>query len=77
MYVANPISAILYKCEVTETDIPYKYKDEKLNINKVMKIKLLKKFDKDFMTFEKLNKYGITAIRGQRTCPEKLSKILK
>ena len=76
MYVANPISAILFKCEVTETDIPYDYADKYLQIEKVMKIKLLKKYKKDFMTFEKLNKYGITSIRGQRTCPENLSKIL-
>ena len=42
-----------------------------------MKIKLLKKYSSDFMTFEKLNKFGITAIRGQRTCPDELVKILK
>ena len=77
MYVANPISAILFKCDVTEVNIPYDYEDKNLKINKVMKIKLLKKYSSDFMTFEKLNKFGITAIRGQRTCPDELVKILK
>lgn len=77
MYVANPISAILYKCEVIDINIPYDYEDKNLKINKVMKIKLMKKYEKDFMTFEKLKKYGITTIRGQITCSEKLSKILK
>lgn len=77
LYVANPVSAILYKCEVTEINIPYKYADKNLKIEKVMKIKLLKRYNKNFMTFEKLNKYGITAIRGQRTCPEELIKVLK
>jgi hypothetical protein len=41
-----------------------------------MKIKLLKKYNKDFMTFDKLNNYGITAIRGQRSCPEDLYQAL-
>jgi len=76
MYVASPISAILYKCKVTEGNIPYEYEDKNLRINKVMKIKLLKKYDKDFMTFDKLNNYGITAIRGQRSCPEDLYQAL-
>lgn len=76
MYVASPISAILYKCMVTEVNIPYDYEDKNLRINKVMKIKLLKKYDKDFMTFDKLNNYGITAIRGQRSCPDKLYRLL-
>jgi len=77
MYVASPISAILFKCGVVEVNIPYDYEDKNLKINKVMKIKLLKKYDKDFMTFEKLNQFGITAIRGQRTCPSELVRILK
>ena len=77
IYAASPISAILYKCEVTEINIPYDYEDENLKIDKVMKIKLLKEYDKNFMTFEQLNKFGITAIRGQRSCPETISRILK
>ena len=76
IYIASPISAILYKCMVTEVNIPYEYEDKNLRINKVMKIKLLKKYDKDFMTFEKLNNYGITAIRGQRNCPDELCQVL-
>ena len=32
MYVGAPVSAILYKCKVTETDIPYRYSDENLTI---------------------------------------------
>lgn len=76
MYVASPISAIIFKCEVTEVNIPYDYEDKNLKINKVMKIKLLKKYSNDFMTFDKLNKFGITAIRGQRTCPDELCIVL-
>ena len=48
MYVASPVSAILYKCKVTETDIPYKYEDGNLTISALMKIKLLKRYKPDF-----------------------------
>lgn len=77
MYLAAPCSAIIYKCEITKVNIPYAYKDKNIKINKVMKIKLLKKYKNNFMTFKELNKYGVTAVRGQRVCPEKLSKVLK
>ena len=77
MYVSEPISAILYKCEVVENNIPYDYKDSNLIIQKVMKIKLLKEYKKDKFTFKKLNKYGIKAIRGPRSVPDDLAKDLK
>lgn len=73
LYVAVPYSAILYKCEVVEVDIPYEYKDSNLSMSKVMKIKLLERFDKDKYTFEVLNQYGIRAIRGPRSMPKELS----
>lgn len=73
LYVAAPYSAILYKCKVLEVNIPYEYEDKNLSMSKVMKIKLLKKYDKDKYTFEKLNGYGINAIRGPRSMPKELS----
>lgn len=73
LYVASPYSSILYKCKVIEVNIPYKYKDKNISMSKVMKIKLLKKFNKDAYTFEKLKNYGINSIRGPRTMPKKLS----
>lgn len=73
LYVASPYSCILYKCEVLEVGIPYEYKDSNLSMSKVMKIKLLTKFDKNQYTFETIKKYGIKAIRGPRTMPKELS----
>lgn len=74
LYAAAPISAILYKCEVLETDIPYEYKDKNVAMKKVMKIKLLKRYKQDEFTFEKLNKYGIKWVRGPRGLTDILSK---
>lgn len=76
IYVAEPYSAIMFKCVVEETNIPYKYKDKNLSINKVMKIKLIKRYSKDEFTFKKLNEYEVRAIRGPRSITSKLSKKL-
>ena len=78
IYVAAPVSAILYKCKVTETDIPYDYADKNLTIKALMKIKLIKRYNPGTFAFEVLkNKYGIFAIRGPRSVPHSLSESLK
>ena len=76
LYVAQPYSAIIYKCEAVETNIPFNHKDENLTIKKVMRIKLLKRYNEKDFTFKKLNEYGITAIRGPRSVTENLSRDL-
>ncbi|MEE3393481.1 MAG: MmcQ/YjbR family DNA-binding protein [Lachnospiraceae bacterium] len=78
MYVAAPVSAILYKCKVIDTDIPYEYQDNNLTIKALMKIKLLKRYKPDKFTFEVLKEeYGIYAIRGPRSVTNSLSAALK
>ncbi len=77
MYVAAPVSAILYKCRVLETDIPYDYQDKNLTITSLMKIELLKRYDRDKFTFPVLgDEYGIYAVRGPRGVPYSLSEAL-
>ena len=77
MYVAAPVSAILYKCRVLETDIPYDYEDKNLTIKALMKIELLRRYDRDAFTFSRLGEeYGIYAIRGPRGVPFSLSEAL-
>ncbi len=78
LYVAAPVSAILYKCKVTETDIPYQYEDGKLSIKALMKVKLQKRYMPDRFTFDILKeKYGVFAVRGPRGVPHNLSVALK
>ena len=77
MYVAAPVSAILYKCKVTEMNIPFHF-DGPVQIKELMKIKLQKRYKPDKFTFEVLgNKYGIFAVRGPRGIPNSLSEALK
>jgi len=66
LYVAEPYSKIMYKCMVTEVNIPYDYKDDNLTIKHVMKIKLLEELSNKNYTFDYLKKIGIRAIRGPR-----------
>ena len=76
LYVAQPYSAILFKCMAVETDIPYDYQDKNLSITQIMKLKLLKRYNKEEYPFETLKKYGVNAIRGPRSVTSKLSKEL-
>ena len=76
MYVGAPISAVLYKCKVTETDIPYEYKG-KVNITALMKIELQKRYEPEKFSFKRLNdEFGIFAVRGPRGIPNSLGAAL-
>lgn len=78
LYMAAPVSAILYQCRVTEVDIPYQYQDANLTITKVMKIKLLRRYDPEQFPFSRLKEeYGIYAVRGPRGVPNSLSHALR
>ncbi|MBR0135598.1 MAG: MmcQ/YjbR family DNA-binding protein [Clostridia bacterium] len=77
IYAGAPVSAILYKTEVVETDIPFDFKTKGLTITAVMRLKLLKRFDPERFTFRILNEvYGVYAVRGPRGIPEPLSRDL-
>ena len=77
MYIGSPVSAILYQCVVTKTDIPWHYEREGLTIRSLMNIRLLKRYAPDRFTIDVLNrKYGIFAVRGPRGVPHNLSKAL-
>ena len=77
MDVTIPVSAVLYKCLVTETDIPYHLKEGPVKIPHLMKIRLLKRYPPDQFTFDIWGKeYSIYAVRGSRGIPAKLSEAL-
>lgn len=68
IYVTKPCAAIMYKCEVLETCA---YGEDDL-----MNIKLIEKYLPEKYPLNKLNKYGLTSIRGARRIPEALSKVM-
>jgi predicted DNA-binding protein (MmcQ/YjbR family) len=78
IYSAAPISAILYKCKVIQTNIPYDYSKNGLTIKSLMKIKLIKRYKSDEFPFSLLKEeYGIYAVRGPRGISHSLSEALK
>ena len=78
LYVAAPVSAILYKCRVMKADIPFRFDNGEVHMKSIMRIKLLKRYKRDQFTFAVLRgKYGINAVRGPRGIPESLSEDLK
>ena len=77
MYIGLPVSAILYKCLVTKTDIPYFFQRDGLTITGLMRIRLLKRYAPEEFTFERLkNEFDIFAVRGPRGVPRSLSTAL-
>ena len=77
MYVAAPVSAVLYKCLVTKTDIPFEYEGPELTIRALMRIKLQKRYSPDRFTFDRLGEeFGVYAVRGPRGIPASLSRAL-
>lgn len=77
IYMAKPYSAILFQCEVIEINIPNDSKNNDNSISYDMKFKLLKKYDKEEWTLEKLREYGVRAIRSPRRLPKILSEELR
>lgn len=78
MYVGAPVSAVLYQCKVTKTDIPYTGQNQYLTIKALMRIRLQKRYPADRFTFEVLkSEYGIYAVRGPRGIPDTLSEALR
>lgn len=74
MYLGKPYSAILYKCEVIEVDIPADNFEKKVDKNgkpiKRMNLKRLNTYAKNEFPLSKLKALGLTSIRGARGVPD-------
>jgi predicted DNA-binding protein (MmcQ/YjbR family) len=77
LYAASPVSAVLFKCAVSEINIPCDYKKGNIDVKSLMRLKLLKKYPGDLFTFALLkSEYGVGTIRGPRGVPHRLSAAL-
>lgn len=72
LYMTAPIQAILYKCEVTETDIPYTFEDGNIKISRAMKIRLIETFAPSFLPVGRLKTHGVSSVRSPRRMPASL-----
>lgn len=71
LYSTSPDSCLLYKAEVTKTDV---MKEEG---RMLMELKRIKKFKRQDYPLEILRKNDLCYIRGPRRIPEKLENLLK
>ena len=76
MYVGAPVSAVRYKCVVTETGIPYEFSSRNVSMKRLMKMDVLKVYPADYCTFRKLNEFGVRAVRGPRRVSNTLDEYL-
>ena len=75
-FLTAPISAICYRCRVTEEDIPYSFQNAQVHMEKVMRLQMTKKYARP-LGREELRQHGITTVRGPRRMPESLLEELK
>lgn len=76
LYVTSPVKAVRYQCKVKEVDIPYADDNSNVKVQKIMKVKVLQEYDKDFCTFTKLKEFGIKVVRGPRRISKELVEYL-
>lgn len=78
LYVGAPVSAILFQCKVTQTDLLLPSRREQGALRRMMMLRLRKRYDPDRFPFALLReKYHVGAVRGPRGIPEELSRALK
>ena len=78
MYVGAPYSAILYQCEVVQTDIPFDYHDRNVSMTALMRIRLQKRYASDVFPLQRLrDEFGVYGVRGPRGVPNSLSVELR
>lgn len=72
IYIAAPVSAVRYKCEAIEVDIPYKYADENISMSRVMRLRLLETYKTKPVGMDLLRAHGVCSVRGPRSMPSGL-----
>jgi predicted DNA-binding protein (MmcQ/YjbR family) len=77
IYVAAPVSAVLYRCRAEEVNIPYAYADKNVRMSHVMKLKLLQQYDRRKFNLAFLKECGVAFIRGPRSIPDRLLNALE
>lgn len=77
LYVSAPVKAIIYRCRVMATDIPYNYQSPELKIKRVMQLQLEKEYAHDQFTFPYIKQHGVTSVQGPRHVPANLLEQLE
>ncbi|MBR6950621.1 MAG: MmcQ/YjbR family DNA-binding protein [Oscillospiraceae bacterium] len=74
LYVAAPVSAIRYKCEAVEVNIPDDYKDEHVTVKRLMRLRVLQEYADPPIGLALMREHGVTTVRGPRGMPLSLQE---
>ena len=77
LYVAAPVKAIIYRCQVTQINIPYHYQDSHLKINQLMKIRRHQEYGHDQFPLAMIRQHGVSSVQGPRHVPTELLNLLE
>ena len=70
VYLSKPYSCILYKTVIKDLDVYHEYD------GKFASVDILKKYDREDITFNKMKELGVGAVRGARRITKELSKYI-
>ncbi len=74
LYIAAPTSAIRYKCEAVEVNIPDDYKDEHVTVKRLMRLRILQEYNDPPIGLPLMREHGVTTVRGPRSMPLSLQE---
>ena len=71
VYLSKPYSCILYKSIIKEVDVYHEYE------GRFAYVDILKKYNREDITFNKMKELGVGAVRGARRITKELSNYIK
>ncbi len=66
IYSAAPVSAVRYRCQVLESNVPFEGSAPPIRIEKLIRIRVEKEYAPDICTAATLRGLGIASVRGAR-----------
>lgn len=77
IYVTAPVQAIRYVCRCLGAEIENNLYPEEPEINKLMQVELVQRFEDSFFPFEVMKELGVRAVRGPRRMTRELIEAVK
>ena len=74
VYVAAPVSAIRFKCEAVEVNIPDDYRDNHVTVKKLMRLRIEREYADPPVSLSLMREHGVTTVRGPRSMPLSLQE---
>ncbi len=77
IYQGAPVSAVMFRCLVTEADVPADYIFNGRRHTKMIRLRLLHTYDRSAFPLQRMRALGVRGVRGPRGIPEALREALE